>query len=235
MAVRKYKPTSAGRRGASVSGFEEITRARPEKALVEKGRKRAGRNTHGRITARHQGGGNKRRFRSVDFRRNKDGVPAKVASIQYDPNRSARIALLHYADGEKRFILAPDGLQVGQTLMSGPDAPPSVGNSLPMRNIPLAMEIHNIELQPGRGGRLCRSAGSSATLVAREADWAQITLPSGEIRRVPSAGRATIGSIGNADHMNIQIGKAGRNRWKGWRPHVRGTAMNPIDHPHGGG
>ena len=194
-----------------------------------------GRNNQGVITARHRGGGHKRRYRLIDFRRNKDGVPAKVASIQYDPNRSARIALLHYADGEKRFILAPDGLKVGQDIMSGPDAPPTVGNSLPMRNIPLAMSIHNVELQPGRGGRLCRSAGSSATLVAREADWAQITLPSGEIRRVPSAGRATIGSIGNADHMNIQIGKAGRNRWKGWRPFVRGTAMNPIDHPHGGG
>ncbi len=187
------------------------------------------------ITARHRGGGHKRRYRLIDFRRNKDGVTAKVQSIQYDPNRSARIALLFYADGEKRFILAPEGLKVGQEVQSGPDAPPEVGNCLPMRNIPMGLPIHNIELQPGKGGCLCRSAGSSATLVAREADWAQITLPSGEIRRVPSAGRATIGAMGNADHMNIQIGKAGRNRWKGWRPFVRGTAMNPIDHPHGGG
>jgi len=236
MGIRRYKPTSPGRRGASVSDFAELTPgARVPRALSVPKKQFGGRNNQGVITARHRGGGHKRRYRLIDFRRNKDGVPAKVASIQYDPNRSARIALLHYADGEKRFILAPDGLLVGQTLMSGPDAPPSVGNSLPMRNIPLAMEIHNIELQPGRGGRLCRSAGSHATLVAREADWAQITLPSGEIRRVPSAGKATIGAIGNADHMNIQIGKAGRNRWKGWRPHVRGTAMNPIDHPHGGG
>jgi large subunit ribosomal protein L2 len=236
MGIRRYNPTSPGRRGASVSDFAELTPgATMPRALSVPKKRFGGRNNQGVITARHRGGGHKRRYRLIDFRRNKDGVPAKVHSIQYDPNRSARIALLHFADGEKRFILAPEGLKVGQEIMNGPDAPPSVGNCLPMRNIPLGLAIHNIELQPGRGGRLCRSAGSSATLVAREADWAQINLPSGEIRRVPSAGRATIGTMGNADHMNIQIGKAGRNRWKGWRPFVRGTAMNPIDHPHGGG
>jgi large subunit ribosomal protein L2 len=236
MGIRRYKPTSAGRRGATVSDFAELTPgAKVPRSLSIPKKRHGGRNNQGLITARHRGGGHKRRYRMIDFRREKDGVAAKVHSIQYDPNRSARIALLNFADGEKRFILAPDGLQVGQEIMNGPDAPPTVGNCLPMRNIPLGMQVHNIELQPGRGARLCRSAGSSATLVAREADWAQITLPSGEIRRVPSAGRATIGAIGNADHMNIQIGKAGRNRWKGWRPFVRGTAMNPIDHPHGGG
>ncbi|HEY2760355.1 MAG TPA: 50S ribosomal protein L2 [Pirellulales bacterium] len=236
MGIRRYKPTTPGRRGASVSDFAELTPgATAPRSLSTPKKRHGGRNNQGVITARHRGGGHKRRYRLVDFRREKDGVPAKVASIQYDPNRSARIALLNFADGEKRFILAPDGLKVGQEIMNGPDAPPTVGNCLPMRNIPLGLQIHNIELQPGRGGRLCRSAGSSATLVAREADWAQINLPSGEIRRVPSAGRATIGAMGNADHMNIQIGKAGRNRWKGWRPFVRGTAMNPIDHPHGGG
>jgi large subunit ribosomal protein L2 len=236
MGIRRYNPTSPGRRGASVSDFAELTPgARLPRALSVPKKRFGGRNNQGVITARHRGGGHKRRYRLIDFRRNKDGVSAKVHSIQYDPNRSARIALLHFADGEKRFILAPEGLNVGQEIMNGPDAPPTVGNCLPMRNIPLGLAIHNIELQPGRGGRLCRSAGSSATLVAREADWAQINLPSGEIRRVPSAGRATIGRMGNADHMNIQIGKAGRNRWKGWRPFVRGTAMNPIDHPHGGG
>lgn len=236
MGIRRYNPTTPGRRGASVSDFAELTPgATMPRALSVPKKRFGGRNNQGVITARHRGGGHKRRYRLIDFRRNKDGVPAKVHSIQYDPNRSARIALLHFADGEKRFILAPEGLKVGQEIMNGPDAPPSVGNCLPMRNIPLGLAVHNIELQPGRGGRLCRSAGSSATLVAREADWAQINLPSGEIRRVPSAGRATIGRMGNADHMNIQIGKAGRNRWKGWRPFVRGTAMNPIDHPHGGG
>jgi large subunit ribosomal protein L2 len=194
-----------------------------------------GRNNQGVITARHRGGGHKRRYRLIDFRRNKDGVPASVHSIQYDPNRSARIALLHYVDGEKRYILAPDGLKEGAQILSGPDSPPSVGNCMPLRNVPLGMTVHSIELQPGRGGRLCRSAGTGATLVAREADWAQLTLPSGEIRRIPAACRATIGTIGNADHMNINLGKAGRTRWLGRRPHVRGTAMNPIDHPHGGG
>jgi len=236
MGIRQYKPTSAGRRGASVSDFAELTPGvQPEKQLLRPLRKKGGRNNQGRITARHRGGGHKRRYRVIDFLRNKDGVPSRVASIQYDPNRSARIALLHFVDGEKRYILASDGLKAGDRVENGPDAPPTVGNCLPLRNIPLGMAIHSIEMQPGRGAALCRSAGASATLVAREADWAQLSLPSGEIRRVPSACRATIGKVGNADHMNIQLGKAGRNRWLGRRPHVRGTAMNPIDHPHGGG
>jgi large subunit ribosomal protein L2 len=236
MGLRRYNPTTPGRRGASVSDFAELTPgAEPVKALTVRKRMTGGRNNQGVITARHRGGGHKRRYRLIDFRRNKDGVPASVHSIQYDPNRSARIALLHYVDGEKRYILAPDGLKEGAQILSGPDAPPSVGNCMPLRNVPLGMTVHSIELQPGRGGRLCRSAGSGATLVAREADWAQLTLPSGEIRRIPAACRATIGMIGNADHMNINLGKAGRTRWLGRRPHVRGTAMNPIDHPHGGG
>jgi large subunit ribosomal protein L2 len=236
MGIRRYNPTTPGRRGASVSDFAELTEgARPEPSLVTRKKKTGGRNNQGVITARHRGGGHKRFYRIVDFRRTKDGIPAKVNSIQYDPNRSARIALLHFADGEKAYILAPEGLKIGAEIMNGPDAPPSVGKCLPLRSIPLGMAVHNIEMQPGRGGRLCRSAGSSATLVAREADWAQITLPSGEIRRIPSACRASIGQIGNADHMNVVVGKAGRNRWKGIRPYVRGTAMNPIDHPHGGG
>lgn len=182
-----------------------------------------------------EGGGHKRRYRVIDFRRNKDGIPGRVASIQYDPNRSARIALLHYGDGEKRYILAPEGLVVGSLVYSGADCPPSLGNCLPLNMVPFGTSVHNVELQPGRGGVLCRSAGSSAVLVAREADWAQITLPSGEIRRVPSCCRATIGTIGNSDHMGVVLGKAGRKRWLGRRPHVRGTAMNPVDHPHGGG
>lgn len=236
MGIRQYKPTSAGRRGATVSDFGELTRgASPVKSLLVPKRKTGGRNNQGKITARHRGGGHKRRFRVIDFRRDKEGIPARVHSIQYDPNRSARIALLHYVDGEKRYILAPEGLAAGATVENGPEAPPQVGNCLPLQKIPLGSDIHNVELLPGTGAALCRSAGSSATLVAREADWAQITLPSGEIRRVPVRCRATIGKVGNADHMAIQIGKAGRNRWLGWRPYVRGTAMNPIDHPHGGG
>ncbi|MHB8971865.1 MAG: 50S ribosomal protein L2 [Pirellulaceae bacterium] len=236
MGIRHYKPTSAGRRGATVSDFAELTKgAKPEKSLLQRKRKTGGRNNQGKITARHRGGGHKRQLRLIDFRREKDGVPARVASVQYDPNRSARIALLYYVDGEKRYILAPEGLQPGTMLENGPDAAPKVGNCLPLYKVPLGSSIHNIELLPGQGGCMCRSAGSSATLVAREADWAQITLPSGEIRRVPSKCRATIGRVGNADHMAVVIGKAGRNRWLGWRPHVRGTAMNPIDHPHGGG
>jgi len=236
MGIRKYKPTTPGRRNATVSDFAELTPgAKPEKALLRKKTKKGGRNNQGKITVRHRGGGHKQRYRLIDFRRNKDGVPAKVASVQYDPNRSARVALLHYVDGEKRYIICPDGLEAGARVESGPDAPPSVGNCLPMKNIPLGTTIHNIEMQPGRGAVLCRSAGSGANLVAREADWAQISLPSGEIRRVPSACRATIGKVGNSDHMGIVLGKAGRKRWLGRRPHVRGTAMNPIDHPHGGG
>jgi large subunit ribosomal protein L2 len=236
MGVRYYRPTSAGRRGASVSDFAELTPgAKPEKSLLRPLRKKGGRNNQGRITARHRGGGHKRQYREIDFRREKEGVSAVVDSIQYDPNRSARIALLHYSDGEKRYILAPDGLKEGDRLESGPDAPPTIGNSLPLKRIPLGTEIHNIEMLPGQGARLCRSAGTAATLVARESGWAQITLPSGEIRRIPASCRATIGKVGNPDHMSIRLGKAGRKRWLGRRPHVRGTAMNPIDHPHGGG
>ena len=236
MGIRRYKPTTAGRRGASVSDFAELTPgAAPEKNLLLPKHKKGGRNNQGRITVRHRGGGHKQQYRLIDFRRNKDGVPAKVHSIQYDPNRSARIALLYYVDGEKRYIVAPHGLKDGDQVLSGPDAPPSVGNCLPLKNIPTGMAIHNIELQPGRGGVLCRSAGTSATLAARDANWAQISLPSGEIRRIPASCRATIGTTGNPDHMNVVLGKAGRKRWLGRRPHVRGTAMNPIDHPHGGG
>lgn len=236
MGIRQYNPTSPGRRGASVSDFAELTPgARPAKSLTRRLKKRGGRNNQGVITARHRGGGHKRKYREIDFYRNKDGIPATVDSIQYDPNRSARIALLVYADGEKRYILAPDALKAGAKLESGPDAPPVPGNALPLRNIPLGSAIHNIELLPEQGARLCRSAGTNATLLARESAWAQIVLPSGEIRRVPAGCRATIGKVSNADHMNVRLGKAGRKRWLGRRPHVRGTAMNPIDHPHGGG
>src|SRR6187401_72806 len=221
MGIRKYNPTTPGRRGATGSDFKELTKG--------------GRNNQGIITSRFRGGGHKQRFRMIDFRRNKDGIAAKVDSIQYDPNRSARIALLNYVDGEKRYIVAPHGLKAGDTVMSGDEAPPNVGNCLPLTKIPLGTAIHNIELQAGRGGALCRSAGTSATLMAREAGWAQISLPSGEIRRIPSACRATIGATGNPDRNAIVWGKAGRRRWLGRRPHVRGTAMNPFDHPHGGG
>lgn len=236
MGIRNYRPTSAGRRSASVSDFAELTPgAKPEKSLLKPLRKKGGRNNQGKITVRHRGGGHKRMYREVDFRRDKDGVPANVHSIQYDPNRSGRIALLYYVDGEKRYILAPDGLKAGDRVENGPDAAPTVGNCLPLKRIPLGTEIHCIEMLPGQGARLCRSAGTNATLVAREAGWAQITLPSGEIRRVPAACRATIGKVSNPDHMSVRLGKAGRKRWLGRRPHVRGTAMNPIDHPHGGG
>ena len=236
MGIRRYKPTTPGRRGASVSDFADVTAgSKSPKKLLKSKRKTGGRNNQGKITARHRGGGHKQRYRLIDFRRNKDGIPAKVHAIHYDPNRSARIALLHYVDGEKRYILAPQGLEVGSQVESGAEATPTVGNCLPLRNIPLGMAVHNIELQPERGGVLCRSAGASAVLAAREADWAQINLPSGEIRRVPANCRATVGAIGNADHMNVVLGKAGRKRWLGRRPHVRGTAMNPVDHPHGGG
>ena len=236
MGIRKYKPVTAGRRGATVSDFAELTPgAKPEKSLLRPKPKTGGRNNQGKITARHRGGGHKQQYRMIDFRRNKDGIPAKVDSIQYDPNRTARIALLFYADGEKRYIIAPVGLKAGDEVMSGPDAPAKVGNCLPLTKIPLGTAIFNVELQPGRGGVLCRSAGANATLMAREAEWAQISLPSGEIRRIPSACRAVIGESSNPDHFGIVLGKAGRNRWLGIRPHVRGTAMNPIDHPHGGG
>ncbi len=236
MGIRYYKPTSPGRRNASVSDFAELTPGKkPEKRLLVRYKKKGGRNNQGRITCRHRGGGHKRMYRIIDFKRNKDGVPARVAAIEYDPCRSARIALLHYADGEKRYILAPKGLEVDMTVVSGPDVEPVVGNCLPLANIPTGTVIHNIEMQPGHGGQLCRSAGTSAVLTAREGKWAQITLPSGEVRRVPSGCRATIGEVGNSEHNIIRLGKAGRKRWLGRRPHVRGTAMNPVAHPMGGG
>jgi large subunit ribosomal protein L2 len=235
MAIRKYKPTTPGRRGASVSSFDEITRAKPEKSLVAKGRNRAGRNNKGRITTRHQGGGNKNRFRVIDFRRNKDGVPAKVAHIEYDPNRSARIALLHYVDGEKRYILAPQGVEVGDTLMSGSDAEIRPGNALPLRNIPVGTVIHAIELKPGAGAKMARSAGTSVQLMAKEAGYATLRLPSGEMRLVQAACKGTVGVVGNAEHELRSLGKAGRNRWLNKRPSVRGVVMNPVDHPLGGG
>ena len=236
MGIRKYKPTSPGRRDASVSDFADLTKgAKPEKSLLRPLKKNAGRNNQGVITVRHRGGGHKRLYRVIDFKRNKDGIKSVVDSIQYDPNRSARIALLKYIDGDKRYIIAPDGLKQGMTVESGADAPPTIGNCLPLKNIPLATVIHNVEMRPGQGGILCRSAGTNAVLMAREANWAQISLPSGEIRRVPAACRAVIGKVGNSEHSSIRLGKAGRSRWLGRRPTVRGTAMNPIDHPHGGG
>ncbi len=235
MAVRKYKPTTPGRRGASVSGFDELTRARPEKSLVAKGRTRAGRNTTGRVTTRHQGGGNKRRFRVVDFRREKDGVPARVAHIEYDPNRSARIALLHYTDGEKRYILAPQGVEVGDRLMSGEGADIRPGNALPLRNIPVGTVVHAVELKPGGGAKMARSAGTSVQLVAKEGRHATLRLPSGEMRLVEAACKGVVGAVGNAEHELVALGKAGRSRWLNKRPSVRGVAMNPVDHPLGGG
>ena len=235
MGIRIYKPTSPGRRGGSVSDFKEITCTKPEKSLLVKLKKRGGRNNHGRITMRHHGGGHKPVYRIIDFKRDKLGVPAKVATIEYDPNRTARIALLHYRDGEKRYIVAPASLQVGQEIVSGEAAEPAVGNSMPLRQIPPGMAIHNIELRPGQGAKLARSAGVSATLQAKEGQYALILLPSKEVRRVHIECRATIGQVGNADHQNIKIGKAGRNRWRGIRPTVRGSAMNPVAHPMGGG
>ncbi len=235
MALRKYKPTTPGRRGASVSDFKEITRSAPEKSLTKALPRKAGRNSYGRVTARHQGGGHKRRYRQIDFRRNKDGVPAKVAHIEYDPNRSARIALLHYADGEKRYIVAPQGLGVGDQVMSGSGADIRPGNALPLANIPVGTVIHAIELRPGGGAKMARSAGASVQLVAKEGKHAQLRLPSGEVRLVELACRAAIGSVGNPEHELVNYGKAGRNRWRGKRPSVRGVAMNPVDHPLGGG
>lgn len=235
MAVKKYKPTSPGRRFVTVSTFEEITKSEPERSLLRPLKRKGGRNNQGRITVRHQGGGHKRAYRVIDFKRDKDGIPAKVVAIEYDPNRSARIALLHYRDGEKRYIIAPAGLEVGQTVMSGPDADIKVGNALPLRNIPVGTIIHNIELNPGEGGKLVRSAGAAAQLMAKEGDYATIRMPSGEMRLIRLDCRATIGQVGNVDHENICIGKAGRARWMGIRPSVRGVVMNPVDHPHGGG
>ena len=235
MALKVYRPTSPGRRGMTGSTFEEITKVEPEKSLLSPLKRKAGRNNQGRITVRHRGGGAKRRLRIIDFKRNKVGVPGKVAAIEYDPNRSANIALIHYADGEKRYILAPIGLGVEDTIRSGDDAEIKAGNALPMKLIPTGTLIHNIELERGRGGQLVRSAGASAQLMAKEGKYALVRLPSSEMRRIPSNCLATIGQVGNIDHQNINLGKAGRKRWLGWRPTVRGSAMNPRDHPHGGG
>ncbi|HRV80563.1 MAG: 50S ribosomal protein L2 [Planctomycetes bacterium] len=235
MGIRKYKPTSAGRRHGSVLDYVEITKTTPEKSLLKPIKRTGGRNNHGHITARHRGGGHKRMYRVIDFKRNKDGVPAKVHSIEYDPNRTCFIALLHYADGAKSYILAPIGLQVGQTILSGPTAEPDPGNSMKLADIPVGVQIHNVELMPGKGAQLCRSAGCSAQLQAREGAYAVVLLPSGELRRVHVSCRASIGRLGNTDHQNVKLGKAGRKRHLGRRPHVRGTAMNPVDHPMGGG
>jgi large subunit ribosomal protein L2 len=235
MGVRKYKPTTPGRRGMSVSDFDTVTTDKPQKSLTKPNPKKAGRNANGRITTRHQGGGHKRRYRVIDFRRDKDGVPAKVATVEYDPNRSARIALLHYLDGEKRYILAPEGLKVGDRVESGEGADIKPGNALPLRNIPVGTIVHAIELRPGGGAKLGRSAGNRVQLLAKEGSKAALRLPSGEIRQVLADCRATVGAVGNAEHELISGGKAGRTRWKGTRPTVRGVVMNPVDHPHGGG
>ncbi len=235
MPIRQLKPTSPGRRFMAVSTFEEITREEPEKSLLAPLKKSGGRNNQGRITARFRGGGNKRRYRIIDFKRNKIGVPGKVVSIEYDPNRSARIALIQYVDGEKRYILCPDGLKVGDQVLSGENADIKPGNALPLRAIPLGTVIHNIELVPGKGGQLVRSAGTAAQLVAKEGKYAQIRLPSGEVRMVHLECKATIGQVGHAEHENESLGKAGKSRYLGRRPHVRGSAMTPRDHPHGGG
>ncbi len=238
MGLREYRPTSAGRRAGSVSDGADLTRNRknkPEKSLLVRITRTGGRNFQGKITSRHRGGGRRKMYRLIDFKRNKDGIAANVIAIEYDPNRSARIALIQDTDGEKRYIIAPDQLKAGDVVNSGPGCEPQVGNCMPLTDIPLGSTIHNIEMQPGRGGQLCRSAGLSAVINAREGNWAQITLPSGEVRRIPSTCRATMGAVSNSDHIKVQIGKAGRNRRKGRRPHVRGTAMNPVAHPMGGG
>jgi large subunit ribosomal protein L2 len=235
MPIKKYKPTSPGRRQMAVLTYEELTTDKPERSLLEPIRKKAGRNNMGRISVRHRGGGQKRFYRVIDFKRNKDGIPARVATVEYDPNRSANIALLHYADGEKRYILAPLGLSVGDTVVSGTDADIKPGNTLPLKNIPTGTLLHNIELSPGRGGQMVRSAGGSAQLMAKEGDHAHIRMPSGEVRLVRLECKATVGQVGNLDFENVSVGKAGRTRWKGIRPTVRGSVMNPVDHPHGGG
>ncbi len=236
MPTRQFKPTSPGRRGASGYTFDEITKKKPEKSLLgPKHKRRAGRNDQGRLTVRHRGGGHKRLLRIIDFKRDKYGVPGRVSAIEYDPNRSARIALIFYRDGEKRYILAPNGLKVNDTIMSGPEAEVRTGSSLPLRNIPTGTLVHNIELQIGRGGQMVRSAGASAQLMAKEGDYCLLRLPSGEMRRVRSECQATVGQVGNSEHNNIKLGKAGRTRHRGRRPQVRGSAMNPRDHPHGGG
>ena len=235
MGIRKYNPTTPGLRGMTVSTFEEITKSTPEKSLTVTLKKHSGRNNRGKITVRHKGGGVRPKYRIIDFKRNKDGVPGKVSAIEYDPNRSANIALIVYADGEKRYILAPNGLEVGATVESGADVDIVVGNALPISSIPVGTLIHNIELKAGKGGQMVRSAGNAAQLMAKEGDFAQVRLPSGEVRKVRLNCRATIGEVGNSDHANIQIGKAGRKRHMGIRPTVRGSVMNPNDHPHGGG
>jgi len=235
MGIKKWKPTSPGRRFMQTSTYEEITKKEPEKSLTVGLRKSGGRNNMGRVTARHRGGGNKRLYRIIDFKRNKDGVAAQVVAIEYDPNRSARIALLQYEDGEKRYILAPVGLEVGATVMNGPDADILPGNALPLQNIPVGTLVHNIELNPGKGGQLVRSAGAAAQILAKEGNYATLRMPSGEMRLVHLSCRATIGQVGNLDHENEVWGKAGKSRWLGRRPHVRGSAMTPRDHPHGGG
>ncbi len=235
MAIKKFKPTSPGRRFMTVSTFEEITKKEPERSLVETLKNKAGRNANGRITSRHRGGGHKRKYRVIDFKRNKDGIPAKVVAVEYDPNRSANIALLQYKDGEKRYILAPLGLMVGDMVESGENADIKPGNALPLSHMPVGTTVHNVELIPGRGGQLVRAAGTSAQLMARENGFATLRLPSGEMRVVKEECKATIGQIGNIDHENLSIGKAGRSRWLNKRPHVRGVVMNPVDHPHGGG
>jgi len=235
MSIKTYKPTTPGRRQMTVLGFEELTSKKPEKSLTAKLTEKAGRNNAGRVTCRHKGGGHKRRYREIDFRRDKDGVPARVASIEYDPNRTANIALLHYADGEKRYILAPQGLTVGATVESGEEADVRTGNALLLRRVPLGTIVHCIELRPRGGAKIVKSAGTSAQVVARDGSYVQVRLPSGEVRRIHCECRATIGVIGNSDHSNVSLGKAGRSRWMGRRPTVRGVAMNPVDHPMGGG
>ena len=235
MAVKSFKPTSPGRRQMTVSAFEEITASKPEKSLLAPMKKKAGRNAQGCITVRHHGGGHKRQYRVIDFKRNKDNIPARVATIEYDPNRSARIALLNYVDGEKRYIIAPNGLKVGDMVVSGPESDIKVGNCLPIDNIPVGTVIHNVELKPEKGAQLCRAAGASAQLMAKEGKYATLRLPSGEMRLVLVRCRATVGQVGNLEHEIINIGKAGRTRWMGVRPTVRGSVMNPNDHPHGGG
>ena len=235
MPIKSFKPKTPSQRFKTVSTFEEVTKTKPEKSLLLPIRKKGGRNSFGRITVRRRGGGHKRQYRIIDFKRNKDGVPARVAAIEYDPNRSARIALLHYTDGDKRYILAPVGLKVGDTVTSGEGAEIQVGNVLPLEKIPLGTEVHNIELKPGRGGQMARGAGASAQLMAKEGGFVQLKLPSGEVRMVLQSCRATIGQVGNLDQVNISLGKAGRSRWLGRRPKVRGVVMNPVDHPMGGG
>lgn len=235
MPIKKYKPTSPARRQMTSSTFDKVTKTEPEKSLLAPITKKAGRNNQGRITTRHRGGGHKRKYRIIDFKRTKDGIPGRVASIEYDPNRTSYIALIHYVDGEKRYILAPEGLEVGNTVQSGTDADIRTGNALPLNNIPVGTVIHNIELRPGKGGQLVRAAGAEAQLVAKEGEYVSVRLNSGEVRRIHKTCRATIGAVGNGDHELISIGKAGRSRWLGKRPAVRGSVMNPVDHPHGGG